>query len=34
MEKYMAQSLQIGLYGFSTNLPFAICGIYLYLKDP
>ena len=28
----MAQSLHIGLYGFSTNLPFGICAIYLYLK--
>ena len=25
----MAQSLHIGLYGFSTNLPFGIYAIYL-----
>ena len=29
LEKYMAQSLHIGLYGFSTNLPFGICAIYI-----
>ncbi len=27
----MAQSLHIGLYGFSTNLPFGIWAIYFYL---
>ena len=28
IEKYMVQSLHIGLYGFSTNLPFGICTLY------
>ena len=32
IEKYMAQSLHIGLYGSSTNLPFGICAIYFDLK--
>ena len=32
IEKYMAQSLHIGLYGLSTNLPFCICAIYFDLK--
>ena len=32
IEKYMAQSLHIGSYGPSTNLPFSICAIYIDLK--
>ena len=32
IEKYMAQSLHVGLCGFSTNLPFGICAIYFHLK--
>ena len=32
IEKYMAQSLHIGWYGSSTNLPFGICAIYFDLS--
>ena len=32
VEKYMAQSLHIGLSGPFTNLPFGICAIYFDLK--
>ncbi len=32
LEKYMAQSLHIGLYCPFTNLPFDICAIYFDLK--
>ena len=32
IEKHMAQSLHIGSYGSSTNLPFGICAIYFDLK--
>ena len=32
MEKYMAQSLHIGLSGPFSNLPFGICAVYFDLK--